>query len=214
MSFVREFAPFLLNHLKEERQHILKSIAVSVAAELWLSLESAALLDINRDQFGLGGQLDERRNVPRWLIAAERRKVDVWVEDSYGEHPSTAIEFKVIHNNKNAYDKIRQIRKDLIKPIPHTAPDEHIERWGIVLLTYSRFYSDQRGNYVYGKFANRDAFLQAFRHALSDDADRYTGTPELELAMEPIQVADLEGAHYVEPEKEAGVYLALVKRKG
>ncbi|WP_236185229.1 hypothetical protein [Pseudomonas protegens] len=214
MSFVREFAPFLLNHLKEERQHILKSIAVSVAAELWLSLESAALLDINRDQFGLGGQLDERRNVPRWLIAAERRKVDIWVEDSYGEHPSTAIEFKVIHNNKNAYDKIRQIRKDLIKPIPHTAHDEHIERWGIVLLTYSRFYSDQRGNYVYGKFANRDAFLQAFRHALSEHSDRYTGTPELELAMGPIQVADLEGAHYIEPEKEAGVYLALVKRKG
>ncbi|KTC34158.1 hypothetical protein AO265_41635 [Pseudomonas sp. ABAC61] len=226
MSFVPRFTELLLTHLQqEERQRILKAIVVAAAPELWLSLESAALLDINRDHFGLGGQLDEREdyrlcsdqpprsNVPRWLIAAERRKVDIWVEDSYGEQPSTAIEFKVIHNNKNAYDKIRQIRRDLAKPIPHTSPDEHIERWGIVLLTYSRFYSDQRGNYVYGKFANREAFLQAFRHALSDHADRYKGTPELELAMEPIQVADLEGAHYIESEKEAGVYLALVRCK-
>lgn len=171
MSFVPAFTELLLKHLqKEERQRILKSIVVTVAPELWLSLESAALLDIHRDQFGLGGQLDDREefkpdwlladrvNVPRWLIAAERRKVDIWVEDSYGEVSSKAIEFKIIHNNKNAYEKIKGIREDMFKSIPWTRQGECIERWGIVLLIYSRFYEDQRGGYTYGKFANRRFF--------------------------------------------------------
>jgi hypothetical protein len=215
MSFVPGFTELLLAHLKkDERQRILKSIIVSVAPELWLSLESAALLDINREHFGLGGQFDERSNVPRWLIAAERRKVDIWIEDSYSEEASTAIEFKVVHNNKNAHSKIREIRKDLAKQIPHTTPDDHIERWGIVLLTYSRFYGDQKGGYTYGNFKSCEAFHHAFKHGLSSGEERYKGAPELELVMEPTKVADLEGAHYIEPGKEAGVYLALVRCKG
>lgn len=227
MSFVPPFANLLLAHLQqEERQRVLKSIVVTVAPELWLSLESAALLDIHRDKLNLGGQLDERidyrlsgdlaarTNVPRWLIAAERRKVDIWVEDSYAEKPSTALEFKVVHNNKNTYDKIWQIRNDLAKAIPRTSPKERIERWGIVLLTYSRFYSDQQGGYSYGKFDSCQAFLDAFRHGLNDPDPWYEGAPQLELVMAPTKVTDLEDAHYIEPGKEAGVYLALVRCKG
>ena len=226
MSFVPGFTELLLNHLKkDERQRILKSIMVSAAPELWLSLESAALLDINREHFGLGGQLDQRddyrpsnisvarSNVPRWLIAAERRKVDIWVEDSYGEEAATAIEFKVVHNNKNAYYKIWEIRKDLVKQIPRTSPDERIERWGIVLLSYSRFYSDQQGNYSYGKFDSCPAFLDAFENALNDNDEWYAGAPELELVMKPTRIADLDDAHYIEPGKGSGVYLALVRCK-
>ncbi|SCW26987.1 hypothetical protein SAMN03159473_00020 [Pseudomonas sp. NFACC52] len=45
MSCVPAFTDFLLTHLQqEERKRILKSIVVTVAPELWLSLESAALL--------------------------------------------------------------------------------------------------------------------------------------------------------------------------
>lgn len=89
MSFVPAFTDFLPTHLQqEERKRILKSIVVTVAPELWLSLESAALLDIHRDRFDLGGQLDDcktfkpdsalpdRITVLRWLIAAERCKAD------------------------------------------------------------------------------------------------------------------------------------------
>ncbi|KAF0866284.1 hypothetical protein PLD_11375 [Pseudomonas sp. LD120] len=215
-----------MTHLQqEERQRILKSIVVSVAPELWLSLESAALLDINREHFGLGGQLDERDdyrpshisvprcNVPRWLIAAERRKVDIWIEDSYGEEAATAIEFKVVHNNKNAYYKIWEIRKDLVKQIPRTRPDERIERWGIVLLSYSRFYSDQQGNYSYGKFDRCQAFLDAFENSLNDNNEWYADAPELELVMKPTQIANLDGANYIEPGKGSAVYLALVRCK-
>ncbi|NMY72702.1 hypothetical protein [Pseudomonas sp. WS 5414] len=226
MSFVPRFTELLLTHLQqEERQRILKSIVVSVAPELWLSLESAALLDINREHFGLGGQLDERDdyrpshisvprcNVPRWLIAAERRKVDIWVEDSYGEKAATAIEFKVVHNNKNAYYKIWEIRKDLVKQIPRTSPDERIERWGIVLLSYSRFYSDQQGNYSYGKFDSCQAFLDAFENGLNDNNEWYADAPELELEMKPTQITNLDSANYIEPGKGSGVYLALVRCK-
>jgi hypothetical protein len=226
MSFVPAFTDLLLTHLQqEERQRMLKSIMVTVAPELWLSLESAALLDIHRDRFGLGGQLDERAdyrpanhlaaraNVPRWLIAAERRKVDIWIEDSYAEQPSTALEFKVVHNNKNAFYKIREIRKDLVKPIPRTSPQEPIERWGIVLLSYSRFYSDQQGGYSYGQFDSCQDFLDAFLRGLDDNDDWYEGAPPLECVMVPTRIADLEGAHYIEPGKDAGVYLALVRRK-
>jgi hypothetical protein len=214
MSFVPGFTELLLAHLKkDERQRILKSIIVSAAPELWLSLESAALLDINRDHFGLGGQLDERSNVPRWLIAAERRKVDIWVENKYDDKASTAIEFKVVHNNKNAYYKIWEIRKDLVKQIPRTSPGERIERWGIVLLSYSRFYSDQQGNYSYGKFDSCQGFLDAFENALNDNDEWYAGAPELELEIKPTRIADLDDAHYIEPEKGSAVYLALVRCK-
>ena len=82
MSFVPSFFDFLITHLQqEERLRMLMSIAVTAAPEHWLSLEAAALLDVNRVRFGLGEPLGERHNVPRWLIAAERKKVDLWIED-------------------------------------------------------------------------------------------------------------------------------------
>lgn len=93
---------------------MLMSIAVTAAPEHWLSLEAAALLDVNRARFGLAEPLGERHNVPRWLIAAERRKVDLWIEDQTGEQPPHSVEFKVVHNNKNAYQKIWEIRRDQI----------------------------------------------------------------------------------------------------
>ncbi|WP_122611331.1 hypothetical protein [Pseudomonas viridiflava] len=226
MSFVPAFTELLLKHLqKEERQRILKSIVVTVAPELWLSLESAALLDIHRDQFGLGGQLDDREefkpdwlladrvNVPRWLIAAERRKVDIWVEDSYGEVSSKAIEFKIIHNNKNAYEKIKGIREDMFKSIPWARQGECIERWGIVLLIYSRFYEDQRGGYTYGKFANREDFLSTVSKRLGDSNLENLSDFQLELVMSPRLVTDLCDANYIIPNKGAAVYIALIKPK-
>jgi len=121
MSFVPSFFDFLITHLQQdERRRMLSSIAVTAAPEHWLSLEASALLDIHRDRFGLGQPLSDRHNVPRWLIAAERKKVDLWIEDQRGELPPHAVEFKVVHNNKNAYQKVWEIRCDLQKVIPNT----------------------------------------------------------------------------------------------
>lgn len=75
MPFVPYFASALAEHFqKPERKRMLSSLVVTAAPEHWISLESAALLDTNRTRFGLDELLDHRPNVPRWLIAAERKR--------------------------------------------------------------------------------------------------------------------------------------------
>lgn len=214
MSFVPHFAEHLISHLQqEERRRMLAALAVTTAPEHWLSLESAALLDIDREKFGLAERLDERPNVPRWLIAAERKKVDLWVEDLKGVLPPVSIEFKVVHNNKNAYQKIWEIRRDITKTIPNTEHNDSVERWAIAMLVYSRFYEDQSGSYSYGNFADGGAFLEAFSKGISDSDPWYQDTPKLESEIGPVQICSLDEANFIEPEHGAGIYLALLKRK-
>lgn len=197
MPFVPAFFEFLITHLQqEERRRMLASMAVTTAPELWLSLEAAALLDIHRDRFDLGEPLSERHNVPRWLVAAERKKVDIWVEDQLAEQPPHALEFKVVHNNKNAYQKIYEIRCDLEKFIPNTQWNEQANRWGIVLLVFHNFYDDQSGGYVRHKdFDNCQRMLEAFKHGLQDDNEWYANAPKLELVAEPTLLFDMNSAN-------------------
>ncbi|WP_032832035.1 hypothetical protein [Pseudomonas sp. GM78] len=216
MSFVPSFFDFLITHLQqEERRRMLMSIAVTVAPEHWLSLEAAALLDVNRARFGLGEPLDDRHNVPRWLIAAERKKVDLWIEDQTGEQPPHSVEFKVVHNNKNAYQKIWEIRRDLQKVIPNTESNDQVIRWGVVLLVFHRFYEDQAGGYALNRqFKDCQEMLQAFEHALQDDEEWYEGAPKLELALEPVHLCDMATANYIDPANgQSAIYIALVRRK-
>lgn len=217
MSFVPSFFDFLVTHLQqEERRRILASIAVTAAPEHWLSLEAAALLDIHRERFDLGEPLfSERHNVPRWLVAAERKKVDIWVEDQLGEQAPHALEFKVVHNNKNAYQKVYEIRYDLEKVIPDTDWNERANRWGIVLLVFHNFYDDQRGGYsINRKFKDCQGMLEAFEHALQDDDDWYGGAPKLELVGEPTLLCDMTQANYIDAAKgQSALYMALVQKK-
>ncbi|TDF82364.1 hypothetical protein [Pseudomonas sp. H9] len=216
MSFVPSFFDFLTRHLQhEERRRMLASMAVTAAPEHWLSLEAAALLDIHRERFDLGEPLNERLNVPRWLVAAERKKVDIWVEDQRGQQPPHALEFKVVHNNKNAYQKIYEIRRDLQKVIPNTDWNEHANRWGIVLLAFHHFYDDQSGNYsVNREFKDCEAMLEAFQHQLQDDDEWYAGVPKLELVAEPTLICDMTTANYIDAAKgPSALYMALVQRK-
>lgn len=216
MSFVPSFFDFLVTHLQqEERRRILASIAVTTAPELWLSLEAAALLDVHRDQFDLGEPLSERPNVPRWLVAAERKKVDIWVEDQLGQQAPHALEFKVVHNNKNAYQKVYEIRSDLEKVIPNTDWNEHANRWGIVLLVFHNFYDDQSGGYArHRDFTDCQAMLEAFKHALQDDDGWYVNAPKLELVVEPTLLFDMSSANYIDAAKgESALYMALVRKK-
>jgi len=216
MSFVPAFFDFLVTHFQQdERRRMLSSLAVTVAPELWVSLESAALLDIHRAQFGLAERYDERSNVPRWLIAAERYKVDLWVQDLKDQHPSVAIEYKMVHNNKNAYDQICRIRFDLAKTIPRIACNESVERWGVVMLVFSRFYADQSGGFSYHTdFRTREDLVEVFTHALGDEDPWYNGAPLLELVMNPVLLCETATANFIDPDQEpSGIYLALVRRK-
>jgi len=217
MSFVPAFFDHLSKHLQQdERRQMLSSLAVSVAPELWVSLESAALLDISRARFGLEERLDTRSNVPRWLIAAERYKVDLWVQDLRAEQHSVSIEFKVVHNNKDAYTKIREARRDMAKHIPRIDCNDSVERWGIVMLVFSRFYDDQTGNYNYHRgFSTREDMLQAFVTALGDDDPWYKNAPRLELAASPVLLAEMASANFIDPSQAAsGIYFTLVRRLG
>lgn len=216
MSFVPAFFNYLITHFQQdERRQMLSSLAVTVAPELWISLESAALLDINRSRFGLEDRLDTRSNVPRWLIAAERYKVDLWIQDMCAEEPSVSIEFKVIHNNKNFYRKIWEIRNDIAKTIPRIDCNDNVERWGIVMLVFSRFYDDQSGNYTYQpQLRTREDMLQTFTAALADEAPWYEDAPCLQLAAPPTLLSEMNDANYIDPTKESsGIYLALVHQR-
>lgn len=214
MSFVPHFAEHLIGHLqKEERHRMLASLAVTSAPEHWLSLESAALLGVDREKFGLAERLDERPNVPRWLIAAERKKVDLWVEDLKGVLPPVSIEFKVVHNNKNAYQKIWEIRRDIAKIIPDTEHNDSVERWAIAMLVFSRFYDDQSGNYCYGKFDDSQSFLKAFSKGLCDNDPWYQNAPKLESEIGPVQICSLDAANFIEPGHGSGIYMTLVRHK-
>lgn len=215
MSFVPSFFDFLITHLQQdERRRMLASIAVTAAPEHWLSLEAAALLDIHRDRFDLGEPLNERKNVPRWLVAAERKKVDIWVADQLDEQAPHALEFKVVHNNKNAYQKIYEIRCDLEKVIPNTRWNEQANRWGFVLLVFHHFYDDQSGGYsVNRKFKDCQDMLATFQNALGDD-DWYGGAPKLELVAEPTLLCDMTAANYIDAAKgQSALYMALVRKK-
>ncbi|WP_324733592.1 hypothetical protein [Pseudomonas paeninsulae] len=216
MSFVPSFFDYLATHLQQdERRQMLSSLVVTAAPEHWLSLESAALLDTNRALFGLAEPLDYRLNVPRWLIAAERKKVDMWIEDQRQQEPPISIEFKVIHNNKNTYQKVWEIRRDLAKVIPDVSCNDSVKRWGVVMLVFSQFYDDQSGNYSYKRdFESPHDLLKAFAAGLEDDAPWYEGAPNLEMVLEPVQLCDLSNANYIDPAKSpSAVYLALVRRK-
>lgn len=216
MSFVPSFFDYLITHLQqEERRRMLSSIAVTAAPEHWLSLEAAALLDTNRERFGLGEALKGWHNVPRWLIAAERKKVDLWVEDQKGHLPPYSIEFKVVHNNKNAYHKIREIRRDLGKVIPNIECNERVIRWGVVLLIFHRFYQDQSGGYAVNKsFDDCQGMLKTFQFALEDDDEWYEGAPQLEQAVEPVLICDTSNANYIDAsEGQSAIFMTLVKKK-
>lgn len=216
MSFVPAFFDYLITHFQQdERRRMLASIAVTTAPEHWLSLEAAALLDVNRERFGLEERLDARHNVPRWLIAAERKKVDLWVEDQRNEESPHAVEFKVVHNNKNAYSKIWEIRRDLCKQIPNTDLNDQAIRWGVVLLVFHNFYDNQAGGYTYNhQFEDANGMLKAFELALEDQDEWYEGAPQLELAMAPVLLCDMSSANYIDAAKgQSAIYLALVRLK-
>lgn len=213
MSFIPAYFDLLVSHLHHEnRNKILRSISVTSAPEHWLSLEAAGVLDTNREHLGLSEALDSRPNVPRWLVAAERRKVDLWVEDQTEEGDPISVEFKVIHNNKNFNERILSLRRDFEKQFTdYVCP----ERWGIALLVYVRFYDDQSGIFAYDRgLTDLDTFLHAFKQSIAV-RDRVYGSPALELVFEPVEICDLTKSNYIDPDKgESAIYMALVKQAG
>lgn len=122
----------------------MRSLAVMMAMERWFQMDAAILLDAQRDRCGIGGG---DAGTPDWWVTCEYQGVDIWLERP--NHHGVAIELKAIHNNKNFYTKVLEVRSDLtpeMKPVPSSVP--HVERVGLVVVTYVRYAKEHSGRYM------------------------------------------------------------------
>lgn len=211
---VEHFYNLSLAHLRS-RQREVAFLNVSVGSELWLSCETAALLDRNREACGIGGT---NGNVPTWTIAPEYKKIDLWVAPhatDNTEEKATALEYKLVFNNKNFWSQVRQIRLDLNKELPETAAGEP-ERFGILLAVFKRYRDDINARYSYLRWKGQDytapEFFNELHDALAANEKWYGEAPALEVLRDE-EVCTLDEAPYIEAGHGSAVRLLLVRRK-
>lgn len=93
----------LVDQELQRRKRDLPLLVEGAAFELWLAFEARLVLEHNRHALGVD---------PEHWTANEFKKVDLGVWEGW-ENLVTAIEFKMIHNNKNWSNKVDQIWSDL-----------------------------------------------------------------------------------------------------
>jgi hypothetical protein len=207
---VDKFFDELVQHLRS-RSDVVASLAVMGAVEHWIQFEAAALVDRSRSKLGIDGSSGP---TPNWWVACEPRKVDLWIE---GPDEAVAIEFKTVHNNKNFYAKVWELRSDLTpsrKPVPGVATP--VRRFGIIVVTCVHYIPSSSGRFVVLRTAPRERPMNKseieweLRHALGDLDPWYQGLPAIRVLRGPHPVCDLKLAHYVDPTSESDVALWLV----
>ncbi len=119
-TFGDQFGRLLDDHLAEQEtsRQAVSRFASGAAFEAWLSFEARLLLESYRAELSLAGLTMDRFQEPvdRYWIANEHAKVDLGVLD-VGDESRTweiALEFKIIHNNKNWKSKCDEIWGDLL----------------------------------------------------------------------------------------------------
>jgi len=101
------------------RPGILENVAAGAAFEEWFALECRLAIEASRTQLGLTEKSScDGHDVWRYWTANEYKKVDLFIGDYAGDGDESdacyaAIEFKLIHNNKNWHDKCEQVHHDL-----------------------------------------------------------------------------------------------------
>ena len=212
MAFnINSYFEGLVSHLIRRKRE-LRALAVMSATEHWVQFEGAALLATKRDQFGLGGS---KNGVPKWLVAAERGKLDLWITNYKTAY---VIEFKAVHNNKNFYEKVRQTRSDLSRskipddyPLPPAAAPPR--RWAIVVLTYTHYQSGQEGHFsplrAERQLVQGSEFQELLRGELRSLDQRYEKMPSAKI-LDVRPIVELDDAPYIERGHGSCVALALV----
>ena len=125
-TFASELGRLLDEHLAEQEaaRQAVSRLASGAAFEAWLSFEARLLMESHRAELSLAGLTMDRHNEPvdRYWIANEHAKVDVGVLDVADEHGEweIALEFKIIHNNKNWRSKCDEIWGDLLPGVGTT----------------------------------------------------------------------------------------------
>jgi len=103
---LKSFCCLLDNHLetREKANGTVSLLASGGAFEQWLSFESRVVLESHRQLLGLDDEV--------WS-ANEHHKVDLSVWRGKERRPLAAIEFKLIHNNKNWKAQADRVWEDL-----------------------------------------------------------------------------------------------------
>jgi hypothetical protein len=206
-----KFFDALANHLVNRSDDV-RALAVMAAMEHWIQFEAAALVDRNRKALGIGGVRNED-GTPAYWVACEPSKVDLWIE---GDDEALAIEFKVVHNNKNLYTKVSELRRDLAtsKAVPNT--EVPVRRVGVILSVCVQYMPPYGRRYPVLRASPKDAALadEEFEaevvKALADSDPWYQGRASLSVVKGPAEIADLRQAHYVDKSKGGAVKLWLV----
>ncbi len=206
---VTGFFDMLANHLRSRSAEV-RSLAVMGAMEHWMQFEAAALVDLNRTPLGIDGRKPDGQ--PRFWVACEPSKVDLWIE---GEKRATAVEFKMVHNNKNLRAHVVGLRRDLdpggAKKTPATSAN--VSRFGIIASVWVHFVPGYGNRYpVLKERGSRQPvsmreFDARIRSAL---ALEHGGYPKLKIVGGPVEITSLETAHYVDPKFCGVVQLWLV----
>lgn len=204
---VKAFFLHYVEHLRE-RSPSLRYLAVSAASEYWLAFEAAVMIDAMRPELELDECLDTGDGIraPRWLVIPEKRKVDLSVIDLLETECGEAFEFKLVHNNKNLAAKVAELRRDVARETPFAA-----RQWGLLVYMHLVFADDHWGQYrPLGGRSRPKGLREAHRlvhQAMSEPGE----APPLRWEVAPVPVCDLEGANYVRPGSESGVWVGLVR---
>lgn len=195
-----------------ERKDELAALAVMASLEHWLQFEAAAMVATDRERYGVdGGTAD----LPDWLVAAERAKLDLWISEG---SVATVVEFKVIHNNKNFWSKIREVRSDLgRKKKPKGYAGAVPERWCVALLTYAKYAEGQEGDYEELSYRRHQPTAKTFYEWFEGDlssGDAWYGRTAKAIQVHRKTLVSLDGAPYIKKGQGSEVSLALVKKVG
>lgn len=111
-NLAKKICTRLDEHLAEQQhaRNAISTLAAGAAFEGWLAFETRLLVERNREELGLGGFA---KSGPRFWTANEYRNIDFYVGDVIHDAPVLALEFKLIHNNKNWSKKADEVWGDL-----------------------------------------------------------------------------------------------------
>jgi hypothetical protein len=200
---IENFFTDLVAHFRS-RQEFVRSLAVMAANEHWFQMEAAALLDLGREHYGIGGGSAKE---PDWWVTCEHKKIDLWIQDSAGQK-CFAVELKSIHNNKNFDKKILEVRRDLSSDKGASSVDGNIERYAIIIATFASYKKGSEGNFQRNQKLDFDLFEEQITAALRESGSH--GLPPAKLTPWE-KVCSLDSARYIDEEANCGVWLGLAR---
>ncbi len=152
---------------RREKRGVLSLMAAGGSFEQWLSFESRIQLERHRSSLGVNDS---------WWTANEYRKIDLGVWD--GDDLVVAVEFKLVHNNKNWQAQVDSAWADLFpagrSPKHRLRPQLRVAVLGVVGKVYPNpgsAYPGQRSDLAEWE-------RELWNYAIPPDGDCYHGWVE------------------------------------